>query len=149
MAKYNVKFACGHEEMKELFGPMKDRESKIAYWGKVGICSKCYQEKIQNEMTKEFEEVVVKYYDYKNNPEYANCKTKANSYNAADKTIVVYVKKEEIVKEEKAKEEELFTKFFEMRNNKDNFTGNQKVELVEEIEKFPKVKERIHNELKK
>ena len=31
MAKYTITYSCGHEEAVELFGPMKDRESKIAY----------------------------------------------------------------------------------------------------------------------
>lgn len=43
MAKYDVKFSCGHTERKELFGAEKDRQSKIEYWERSGICSECYK----------------------------------------------------------------------------------------------------------
>ena len=47
------------------------------------------------------EEVVMSYREYKEN--YADCKTKAGSYDKTEKTIVVYVPKKE-EKEEDAKE---------------------------------------------
>lgn len=31
MAKYTVKFACGHEEVINLYGSHTERERKIAY----------------------------------------------------------------------------------------------------------------------
>ena len=43
MAKYDVKFSCGHEETVELFGKSADRERKIAYFEKHGVCSECYK----------------------------------------------------------------------------------------------------------
>lgn len=43
MAKYNVLFACGHSEEKELFGKSDDRKKRIEYWGNHGICSACYR----------------------------------------------------------------------------------------------------------
>ena len=87
MAKYNVKFSCGHEETIDLFGPVKERESKIAYFEKRGLCRECYEK----EQNKNCNEVEMPYSEYKN--KYANCKTKANSYNKASKTIIVYVPK--------------------------------------------------------
>ena len=52
--KYNVKFSCGHEEVRELFGKVSEREKRIAYWQAKGICSECYK-KIQEEKRKEQE----------------------------------------------------------------------------------------------
>ena len=90
MAKYNVKFSCGHEETVDLFGPVKERESKIAYFEKRGLCRECYEK----EQYKEYDAVEMLYSEYKNN--YSNCKTKANSYNKASKTIIVYVPRQTV-----------------------------------------------------
>jgi len=49
MAKYDVKFNCGHTETIELYGPGKQRESKIAYYEKNGECSECYKARRQKE----------------------------------------------------------------------------------------------------
>lgn len=49
MAKYDVRFSCGHTERKELFGAEKDRQSKIAYWEKSGVCSECYRKEKEQE----------------------------------------------------------------------------------------------------
>lgn len=43
MAKYDVKFSCGHEGTVELFGKSADRARKIAYFEKHGVCSECYK----------------------------------------------------------------------------------------------------------
>ena len=43
MAKYQVTFGCGHTEQKELFGKVKERESRIAYWEEKGLCTDCYK----------------------------------------------------------------------------------------------------------
>jgi hypothetical protein len=43
MAKYDVKFSCGHTETKELFGKGTERERKIEYWEQNGICTECYK----------------------------------------------------------------------------------------------------------
>jgi len=87
MAKYNVKFSCGHEETKELFGCERERRAKIEYWEKSGKCTACYEK----EKYADHDEIEMPYSEYKNN--YSNCKTKANSYNKASKTIIVYVPK--------------------------------------------------------
>jgi hypothetical protein len=92
MAKILVKRSCGHEEIIEVFGKESERQSKIK-WAENTPCSECYKA----EETKDCKEVKMLYKDYKN--EYANCKTKTNSYDKSDKTIIVYVPNE--TKEEK------------------------------------------------
>jgi len=87
MAKYNVTFSCGHTETKELFGSERERRAKIEYWGKSGKCTECYEK----EKYADCDEVEMTYAEYKRS--YANCKTKANSYDNKNKTIVVYVPK--------------------------------------------------------
>lgn len=58
MAKYDVKFSCGHEETVELFGATDDRRKKIAYYERSGLCSCCYaaaesDQRIQKQKCKE------------------------------------------------------------------------------------------------
>lgn len=43
MAKYTVKFACGHEEVINLYGSNAERERKIAYYQEHVKCSECYK----------------------------------------------------------------------------------------------------------
>lgn len=40
--KYDVKFSCGHTQTVELFGAGAERERKIAYYERFGMCSECY-----------------------------------------------------------------------------------------------------------
>lgn len=89
MAKYNVKFSCGHEETIQLFGKEKDRKRKIDYFMNYGICSDCYREQKEIEKSIDCEEKEMPYREYKTN--YSDCKTKAGSYNGETKTIIVYV----------------------------------------------------------
>ena len=94
MAKYEVKFSCGHIETIELCGKVSERESKIKYYEEHGICSECYKAQRQAKektYTDKYDEVEMSYAAYKRN--YSNCKTKADSYNAKTKTIIVYVPK--------------------------------------------------------
>lgn len=93
MAHYWVNFSCGHEERIELFGKLTERERKIKYFEERGICSCCYKEQKEMEKSIGCEEVEMLYKDYK--LKYANCQTKAGSYNGTTKTIIVYVPKEE------------------------------------------------------
>lgn len=39
--KYQVTFSCGHTDTVELFGPTKDRKSRIAYLERQGRCPEC------------------------------------------------------------------------------------------------------------
>jgi len=43
MAKYYVTFSCGHEARVELFGKGTDRERKIAWYEREGLCPECYK----------------------------------------------------------------------------------------------------------
>lgn len=47
MAKYTIKMSCGHEDTIELLG--KNRERKIAYYEKHGLCKECYKNKMQEQ----------------------------------------------------------------------------------------------------
>jgi hypothetical protein len=40
--KYDVKFSCGHTQTVELFGAGAERERKIAYYERFGMCSECF-----------------------------------------------------------------------------------------------------------
>ena len=50
MAKYTITYSCGHEKEVELFGPIKDRESNIAYYKKYGICSECFKKAMEEDI---------------------------------------------------------------------------------------------------
>ena len=50
--KYEVRFACGHTETRELFGKVSERENRIKYWEENGICSECYKAKQAEEIAK-------------------------------------------------------------------------------------------------
>ncbi|MGN0624595.1 MAG: hypothetical protein ACI4JA_11700 [Oscillospiraceae bacterium] len=44
MAKYEVKFSCGHTGTVELFGKTEERYRKLEYFERQGLCSECYKE---------------------------------------------------------------------------------------------------------
>ena len=90
--KYDVTFSCGHTHTIELFGKSADRERKIAYFEKYGICPDCMRDQREMDKAVGCKEVEMFYGDYKKN--YSECKTKAGSYNGGTKTIVVYVPEE-------------------------------------------------------
>lgn len=52
MAKYDVTFSCGHTEIINLVGKVKDRERKIEYFEAHGLCSECWEA----QRTRQFEE---------------------------------------------------------------------------------------------
>lgn len=47
MAKYTVTYSCGHEGVVELFGKVAEREKKIAYFERSGLCCECYKKKMR------------------------------------------------------------------------------------------------------
>lgn len=47
MAKYSITYSCGHEAVVELFGKVAEREQKIAYFEKSGLCRECYKKKME------------------------------------------------------------------------------------------------------
>lgn len=49
MAKYEIKFSCGHTETIQLYGKMKDRQRKIEYFEREGLCSECYKKVVAQE----------------------------------------------------------------------------------------------------
>lgn len=87
--KYTVKFSCGHTDRVELLGPHKDRERKIAWYEEEGLCPCCFAAKKEAENAAGCREVEMFYGEYKE--KFADCKTKADSYNKVTKTIIVYV----------------------------------------------------------
>ena len=99
--KYDVTFSCGHTEEIQIYGKAEERERKIKYFGKSGLCPECYKQKMNEEKAESCEEVEMKYSEYKEN--YADCKTKSGSYDKEEKTIVVYLPKQD-EKEEDSRE---------------------------------------------
>lgn len=79
--KYEVTRACGHVETIQIYGSAKEREAKLK-WYESTDCKDCYN-------SIGCEEIKMTYRQYKN--EYADCKTKTDSYDAENKTIIVYV----------------------------------------------------------
>ena len=53
MAKYTVLMSCGHEEEVVLTGNSSDRERKIAYFEKSGLCKECYKKEMQKKAEEE------------------------------------------------------------------------------------------------
>ena len=49
MAKYQVDFSCGHTETVTLFGPMKDRYSRIEWLEEHGSCPACFRAEKERE----------------------------------------------------------------------------------------------------
>ncbi len=49
MAKYTIMMSCGHEDTLELFGKVRDRESKIEYFKANGLCKECYKKKMEKQ----------------------------------------------------------------------------------------------------
>lgn len=47
MAKYTVTMSCGHAEIVELIGKNTEREKKIEYFEKHGLCKECYKKDIR------------------------------------------------------------------------------------------------------
>jgi len=89
--KYDIKMGCGHTDTVELFGKNAEREKKIKYFEKYGLCRECYMEKLKNErMAEGLKLVEMTYYEYKNN--YSECKTEPGSYDKERKTIKVWIK---------------------------------------------------------
>ena len=44
MAQYTINYTCGHSEVKQMFGPEKERASKRA-WLEKGVCLDCQRAK--------------------------------------------------------------------------------------------------------
>lgn len=55
MAKYKVKFSCGHESEVVLYGKTSIRERKLKFFEREGLCGNCYKEKEKERIQKETE----------------------------------------------------------------------------------------------
>ena len=64
MAKYDVKFSCGHTETISLIGPVAERERKIKYFEEYGVCSECYKKQKEAEREKQNAENAQKASEY-------------------------------------------------------------------------------------
>lgn len=53
MAKYSITYSCGHEGTVELFGKVAEREKKIDYFEKNGLCRECYKKKMKETVKEE------------------------------------------------------------------------------------------------
>lgn len=47
--KYTVTFSCGHEATVDLFGKTSERERRITWYEKEGICPDCYRKMKEDE----------------------------------------------------------------------------------------------------
>lgn len=47
--KYTVTFSCGHEAKVELFGKTSERDRRIAWYEKEGVCPDCYRKMKEEE----------------------------------------------------------------------------------------------------
>ena len=117
--KYTLTRACGHEETVNIYGNAKERENKIK-WYESTNCTECWK-------AEGCEEVEMAYREYKEN--FADCKTKKDSYDKDAKTIIVYVPREE-AKEENKEEKEFLAAVAELES-KENAERN--IENQEEL----------------
>lgn len=85
MAKYGVTYACGHDGEVVLFGPNKDRESKLKWYAEYGTCPKCVAAHGAIHELK-FVEVSMSYDEYK--ARYKGCHYE---YNGKDEPCIVHV----------------------------------------------------------
>lgn len=81
----------------QIYGSSKERERKIKYYEQYGTCSDCYKAEKNKKNAEGCEEVRMSYREYKTS--YADCNTKADSYDKDEKTIIVYVRVERSVEE--------------------------------------------------
>lgn len=51
--KYTITYSCGHEGTIELFGKGSERQRKIDYMERCGLCPECYKEKMRAEAAKQ------------------------------------------------------------------------------------------------
>ena len=85
--KYTISRLCGHTETVNLYGSRQSREASIQ-WLKQTLCKKCFRETQTAELD-EYTPVRMSYREFKLN--YSDYKTESESYDPADKTIIVYI----------------------------------------------------------
>lgn len=85
---YKIKMSCGHVQEVELYGHPEYIEDKINFMKKRSVCGKCFmREQLQKYLDAGYVEVRVAYRDYKFR--FANLPYLPDSYNIADRTVVV------------------------------------------------------------
>lgn len=87
--KVEITYRCGHTGQVEVFGSAAERERKLKWLAENHVCSECYEAEQSEKKATGCKEVEMLYRDYKK--DYADCETKAGSYDAKAKTIIVYV----------------------------------------------------------
>lgn len=87
--KAQITFRCGHTGQVEVFGTAAEKERKLKWLAENHVCSECYAAEQNEKKAVGCQEVEMLYRDYKK--DYADCDTKADSYDAKAKTIIVYV----------------------------------------------------------
>lgn len=55
MAKYYVEFSCGHTDEVQLFGKMSERERKIGWLEREGLCPACWEAQKAEQRQREVE----------------------------------------------------------------------------------------------
>lgn len=103
MAKYSIKFSCGHTHAVAITGSVAEQERKAQWYKDCGICPDCYTAKKAAEREAKYEVIEMHYGEYKRN--YSDCKTVAGSYDSANKTIKVYVPRDKKENDEEAAKE--------------------------------------------
>lgn len=95
--KYDITFSCGHTHTVDIYGSAAERERKVMWYETQAVCPDCYKAQMDAEAAEGCDEVEMSYKEYKT--DYADCKTKRDSYNKETKTIVVYVPRTETEEE--------------------------------------------------
>jgi len=90
-----ITFSCGHKGEVELFGKNEERQKKVEYLEKYGVCPHCKEEQEKEKAKKEgLAPKRINYWEYKS--KYSKCKSQSGSYDGKTKTIVVYIPEREI-----------------------------------------------------
>lgn len=89
MAWYDVNYSCGHSGKIQLIGPGRDRENRLAWLERDGLCPDCYKKYLNDKNSQKNYEMKVSYRDYKN--KYSAYPTKKDSYDAKEKSIIIYI----------------------------------------------------------
>lgn len=58
MAKYDVTYSCGHTATIQFYGPSAERERKIAWMEREGLCPECYREWQRDENARKAKEAL-------------------------------------------------------------------------------------------
>lgn len=88
--QYHIKMSCGHGQLLNINGCAEHIQKKIKFFKEKAVCRCCYMQ-MQLKNMPDAEEVKMPYHEYK--MRYNNFPYHPDSYNKADKTVVVYLPK--------------------------------------------------------